>query len=88
MVKGGYFLRNITAGILGLAAGGALWLVTSIIGAMDAWDDGETSVGWFVLMGFGFALMIGAPAIFWIVLPIWHRIHKPGSQPGNQNEGR
>lgn len=88
MVKGGDNLRDFIIGGLGLVAGGALVLVAGLIGSLDAWDDGKTGAEWIVALVFGLVVMIGAPATFWIILPVWRRVHKPGPQPGNQNEGR
>ena len=63
------FLKGAIIGLLGLV----VWLVASLIeGIIQGLSYESTWIVWLVYLGF--FTMIGGPAYYWAIQPIWKRI--------------
>jgi len=80
-------MRKFGAGFIGMIAGAALWISASIIGAIASIGDDDIPHLWEAIIAVGFVTMIGFPLVYWVVLPIKHRLQRK-KNAGDIQSGR
>lgn len=70
---------NFLKGLGCLLGGFAVWVLSSIVGALGEFTSGEINPFIYGMMVLSFFVMIGGPVAFWIVIPIKNRLTKKES---------
>jgi len=73
------FAIGLGLGLLGLIT----WIIVSVLIAAGEATHAHVSMFFYVMMGLGFAVMLLAPLVFWLIIPLraWAHRRKVSAKP-------